>query len=227
LWSLANEFWYYVLFPLCAAALGLCGRTHATGRVVAVVLAVAVLTWLPGAITVSYLVWLFGIGVWFVGTRNLLGKRATAVAWIGLVLFGLSLVASKRPSLLGPLGSSDFLVAIGFTVLAAGLVSLTGRREWPRPVAACASAVSEFSYSLYVVHFPIVVLIGATCYRDHQMPPGPLALLHYAGWLVVLLAVAAGFWWTFERRTNEVRRFMSAAIGWAFPGPQTVARPAR
>jgi peptidoglycan/LPS O-acetylase OafA/YrhL len=226
LWSLANEFWYYVLFPLCAAAIGLCGQARGAGRGAAFVLAVAVLAWLPAGIRVNYLVWLFGIGVWFVAARRLLGTRASAVAWAGLLLFALSLVASKRPSVAGFAGAADFVVGAGFAVLAAGLVSLNGPRAWPRPLAACARATSEISYSLYVVHFPIVVLIGATCYHV-RLAPGPLALAEYLGWLAGLVAISAGFWWAFERRTQEVRRFVSAATGRAVPGPQAAMRSAR
>jgi peptidoglycan/LPS O-acetylase OafA/YrhL len=211
LWSLANEFWYYLLFPLCAGALGLCGRSGTAGRAVAAAIAAACLLWLPAGISMSYLVWLLGIAVWFVGTRQLLGK-SVVTAWIGLGLFGVSLVISKQPSAFSHLlPSADFLIGIAFSVLAVGLVSRAGVREWPRPLAAGASAVSEFSYSLYLVHFPFVALLGSTIYRD-QLAPGPVALLEYLGWLAALLALGAGFWWLFERRTNEVRRFVVNTI---------------
>jgi peptidoglycan/LPS O-acetylase OafA/YrhL len=222
LWSLANEFWYYLIFPFCAVAVGLCGRGRVSRRIAAAVVAAACLAWLPKGFGVGYLVWLLGVGVWFVAVKGFLRKGAAVVACIGTVLFGLSLVASKMPGGLNSWLSADFLIGIAFTVLAAGLVSLSGPRKWPRPIAACVRALSEFSYSLYVVHFPILVLIGATCYRDHQLAPGPMALLQYAGWLAVLMAVAAAFWWAFERRTNEVRLFVTTALAGRFPPIQPV-----
>jgi len=222
LWSLANEFWYYLMFPLGAIAIGWCGRVQGVRRLLPAALALGCLAWLPAGMSESYLIWLFGVAVWFVATRRWIGRGAPAIAWAGLALFLAALVASKRPGLSGPHVPIDFLIGAGFAVLAAGLASLPGRHAWPRPVAAMASGLSEFSYSLYLVHFPIVMLIGAGVYRDRPLAPGAVALAEYAGWLALLLAVGAGFWWLFERRTPDVRRYVWAAFARTAPARPVV-----
>jgi hypothetical protein len=50
-----------------------------------------------------------------------------------------------------------------------------------------------------------------------------MALLQYAGWLAVLMAVAAAFWWAFERRTNEVRTIVMTGLAGLFPRIRPVA----
>lgn len=65
LWSLACEFWYYVLFPLLAVALGWAGQGAATAsRVLALAAAMALLSWLPADLIGGFAVWLMGTLAW-------------------------------------------------------------------------------------------------------------------------------------------------------------------
>lgn len=68
------------------------------------------------------------------------------------------------------------------------------------------------SYSLYLSHFPVVVLIASASGANGQGKPCSATLLWFFGWLGLLLAVAGTLWWLFERRTPEVRRFLQRRL---------------
>ena len=71
-----------------------------------------------------------------------------------------------------------------------------------------ARASSEFSYSLYLLHFPLVVLIASRFYRSGKLTPDAAGMSQFSFWLVALLAVCIVFWWLFERRTSDIRRWV-------------------
>jgi peptidoglycan/LPS O-acetylase OafA/YrhL len=214
LWSLANEFWYYVLFPLCAVALGWSVRSGAlAARIATGVLAVVILFWLPADIRAAYPVWLLGLVVYL--CRGRLSTRARHITMVvGLVAFALSLGYSKSAGLQARLGLPvDATIGVAFCILCVALANLPAPKNVHSLFGRLSHGMSAFSYSLYLAHFPLVALIGALGYGPARMQPGPGALLHFAGWLALLLAVGAAFWWLFERKTDSVRHFISRRLG--------------
>lgn len=215
LWSLANEFWYYVLFPLCAVALGWSVRRDSGAlavRIAAGVLAVTILVWLPADIRAAYPVWLLGLVVYL--CRGRLSTRARHLTMgVGLVAFALALGYSKSTGLQVRLGLPvDAMIGLAFCVLCIALANLPAPKNIHSLFGRLSHGMSAFSYSLYLAHFPLVVLIGALGYGGARMQPGLTGLLHFTGWLVLLLAAGAAFWWLFERRTDGVRHFISRRL---------------
>ena len=211
LWSLANEFWYYLLLPLCVAALGPVGENTKASTVYRLgtgALALAVLLWLPAGIVSGYYVWLLGLLAYhFIG--RLTPRGAHAMTCIGVVCFGAALAYSKAASWQGALGvPSDLAVGGGFCVLCIALANLRHLGGAPSWLFRMARASSEFSYSLYLLHFPLVVLIASRFYRSGKLTPDAAGLSQFSFWLVALLAVCIVFWWLFERRTSDIRRWV-------------------
>jgi peptidoglycan/LPS O-acetylase OafA/YrhL len=63
------------------------------------------------------------------------------------------------------------------------------------------------SYTLYAVHYPMLFLIHALWLGNQKLPyssAGIATPLTIAGAAFIF---AYGWWWLFERRTNEVRDF--------------------
>ncbi len=123
----------------------------------------------------------------------------------GLVFLG-TLAASKTGHWLG----SDYAVGGAF---AAWMLSLPGAWQASGWVQRMVSGLAEISYTLYVVHFPVLFYIAAVVLRGRQFEPG----VHGSAWFVVLaagvLVLAAGMWWLFERNTGWVRKRVADAIG--------------
>src|SRR6185437_14909486 len=105
LWSLSNEFWYYVLFPLAlSATLAWARRAVRVG--ILLTLASLCLAWLLGlGMLIGFLVWMSGCVLVFAYSRVRLRKEAILLAYAlaSFCILGVCLVAA-RTSLGGALG---------------------------------------------------------------------------------------------------------------------------
>lgn len=202
LWSLANEFWYYVLFPLLVTGLGGPGARSVPSRIVCLALLGAGLALLPPALLLGGVVWLLGALA-----SRLPAPRSRAALLVALPLFVATLVLSKR--LTSP-GGSDLLVGLGTTALV-----LTLPRDvapWPRSMGAAVARAADMSYSLYLVHFPLVALFGGVAIGVAPWTPGAVAYAVYGLVLACLVGAGAGFWFLFERHTGRARAALGRAL---------------
>lgn len=211
LWSLANEFWYYALFPMFVYALN-CTTPMAvrplSARLFFGTLAAGIFLLMPPGIQKGFFVWLMGVAVYYFSARQ---QESTFKAVIlGCILFLLSVALSKTAALQPRLGDySDLIVGFGFSFLCFGMAFLRPPAIFSGHLVRLARGLSEISYSLYLSHFPVVLLIAATFYGAEQLTPGGMSYGHFFAWLMLLILVALGFWWLFEKRTEVVRKLLS------------------
>lgn len=213
LWSLANEFWYYVLFPMLAVALRP-HRAQAAGqapslltRILLFAAAVGLLCILPRSMVKLGLIWLFGTGVWWVARHPRLQHFIGSRIWCGVggAAFGCTLVASK----LNVAGVSDFVVGLAF---AAWMPGLLGPGLFPTWLKALVSALSDISYTLYVVHFPILFFLGSVVAKGRQFDCGSTGIAVVVGSCVISIVLARFFWLLFEGHTERVRKWASGFL---------------
>ncbi|HUR20352.1 MAG TPA: acyltransferase [Vicinamibacterales bacterium] len=231
LWSLAYEFWYYALFPLLWHAIHSPDPHHGphTSSVAVRLMkqaayaagAVAVLAWLPSGVVLGGVIWLFGVGAYWLGrlapVRRVCGHPIWLVGTGALAV--ASLLISKTTSIFG----SDWFIGLAFALWVLGLNS--PHREWSW-LKGASVALSDMSYTLYVVHFPFLAFVFYVYFGQTQFLP----TLPGYGWFVLLLigmlAFARAIWWCFERNTAIVRRRIELAIPRRWAGtPITPARP--
>lgn len=201
LWSLANEFWYYLLFP---ALWVLVFRRAASGLVekLACILGLALaVSLLPLDLWQGFSIWLLGCGAFLLPA---IPNRSLRYAL--LMVFTLGFVGALGVAKKGVLEgfASDFLVGAFFTGVVV-LLKSDRQAQW-KWLSKVSTALSEISYSMYLVHFPLVVLIAGYSLRGRQLQPDLTGILTFAAWLVVLVLCSAGFWWLFERQTPKVRK---------------------
>ena len=206
LWSLANEFWYYVLFPSVALALsrGRCGLVH---RLFAGSIAIFLLVWLPAGILGGFLIWLLGVAVYLTPSIMLSVTTRRLCITVSAVLFSAILALSRTNQL--PADYGDFMVAIGFALWLACLI-----RTGPSPddisstYRTCAKLLSSCSYSVYAVHFPIVMLIR--CLAGTMIwQPDTTGLSMWVG--ISCTAFLAGYLFSAltEKHTDSVREIIN------------------
>jgi peptidoglycan/LPS O-acetylase OafA/YrhL len=200
LWSLANEFWYYIAFPLLAILLW--RTTKLAGRV-ACVLTLVVLAWFVGTpMALYFVIWLFGVAVSYVPRVPQRISRVVTLA--GIALFLLTSVSVRKHAILPPYAADLVLGAI-FTVVLYGC--LHERHEIRDGLyTSAAGTLSQMSYTLYLVHLPALVFCSALLM--HTWHPWPKDLSHFAALTVVLLLVFAyafANYLLFERNTDRVR----------------------
>jgi peptidoglycan/LPS O-acetylase OafA/YrhL len=222
LWSLANEFWYYLLFPLLlgvflpqsnseALKTEIVKRKNADllKRLLCAVLAAGALWLLPGAILWGGLVWLMGAGVFALIQNERIRSWATQPLWLaGSGLLALALLGASRMDRLG--GEDGVLLGLGFALLVAGLAV---RSAGPGVYTRISAGASEFSYTLYLVHFPLLAFLFFSVFKGHQLPPGIHSALWFTGVLMAVLIYAAAIWWCFERNTDHIRKQVGRLIG--------------
>ena len=211
LWSLANEFWYYVLFPVALAA-GMAWMASLTSRAILLtILAVCLAFFLRSEILAGFLIWLAGaVLVFAYSNYGFSGKR-----WLILYFLASSLALSAclkgartgNSAILG----SDLAVGIAFSLFLFGVLQLdigTGRDFYPKT----AHAMAGFSYSLYVLHFPLLLLFRAWMVPPQRWQPD----VTHLGYGAIVGAVTISFAWFVsiftENKTRVARHWMRNVI---------------
>lgn len=151
LWSLANEFWYYVLFPLLILAFL---RKRPAARLSYAGAALLVVLWLPKDMTLYFLVWLAGVALNFMREprRGTVFRKTGQMA--SFLLFCGCLVLFKALRI--PLPWSDFGLAAAFTAWMYFL--LVGSETTSRSYGRLAAGLAACSYSIYAIHMPLLML---------------------------------------------------------------------
>lgn len=205
LWSLAYEFWYYMLFPLVAFPL-LARSVSPAFRVAALLLFAILCSVLPPAMLSSGVIWLMGVGVWKISRIDALGRLARGWWWrlAGGAIFAGAVLAAKLDRV--PYG--DFVVGAAFAIWMPSLLGPWRNGGWHRRTAF---ALSEISFSLYIIHFPLMFLMVAGLLKGTMYQPDFPGILWFSGLIIASVASTVVFWWCFESRTHFLRKFMKTA----------------
>jgi peptidoglycan/LPS O-acetylase OafA/YrhL len=213
LWSLANEFWYYVLFPLFWIAISSCGWRRTT-RIACAIAVVALMTLVGRMIAVYFSIWLLGCLVWMLPEWRIFQGRlarafGTAVASCGLLL---ALFVAVQYEYRWNGFKADLLVGVMFAVL---LYILKHNRQ-PASVPALRriTAISaDFSYTLYLVHLPPLIFLRSYLAYETGWEPS------FGSWRKVLLVFVVVLTYSFvvslmtERNTDRLRRWLERQVG--------------
>jgi len=211
LWSLANEFWYYVLFPVALAG-AIAWKQRSVGRAIALsILAACLAVFMGRQILAGFLVWLAGTALVVAYSKwPLLSKwwLLLGVVISSLVLSACLILARTGKS---AVFGSDLAVGIGFSLFLFGALHMNFGAEgasYPR----LAHAVAGFSYSLYVLHFPFLLFLGAWIAPLQRWQPDAAHLARG----VLIGAATLSFAWLVsfftENRTGIVRQLMRKVV---------------
>lgn len=206
LWSLANETWYYLLFPLLAVAGTTSSKTTRLACAAALLLIGAIL---PLAIVAYFLVWLLGVACSRLRIECGNGARW---AWAGLVLAvaGYFRLTGELDEFdLSTLGQ-DLICSVLYLVLLSSLqFKAAARSRLARPLREAGKFFAEFSFSLYVLHVPLIGLMhywSTTHLGLRQLSPAaPFHAAIYFGMLGSLIIAAYLSYLLFESRTYRIR----------------------
>lgn len=218
LWSLANEFWYYVLFPLGLFA----AMPRYRGWVrVALGAGFLVVAWFVGTPALLYFpVWLAGVVLGLLPVRDLQGwvRWVCVAAYLMFVVAMTKLgVAVGRPTI-AMAYAADYAVMVATVGVLWVLLSAreaSGDAMWER----MGRGLAGFSFTLYVSHVPALVLLRALTGGDVRWMPDGRHLAAAMGVLVVVVGYCWGVAWMTEFRTGLVRGWAERKIGETVPAP--------
>lgn len=208
LWSLANEFWYYAIFILILTALSF--NQHIIIRVASIISVILLLNYLPDDILILGLVWIAGVLVALglhAGYIMRFSKIALLVASMTLLC---SLFAARFDlfSSITPIGS-DIVTGVATAIFVA---TFAQRANLPGWLARITFITAEYSYTLYLVHFPILMLIAAALFNGYQFELSPISLAIFMSIYFLINIFSYIFYLAFEARTLAVQRAIDKAI---------------
>ena len=205
LWSLGYEFWSYVLFPVLVFTFA--ARVPVRARVLGTVIASALIVFGSLKFVIWFGVWLLGAAVsrlWrpiasrLTVTRPLVGAGLAAFATV-LVL---ARVAHSR--------HTEWDCALGVVTALLVLLVLartrSGGAEGNPRYGEFTTRLAGFSYTLYLIHFPIVVFVSSALVGLQRWQPTPFSLGLVALLGCAITALAYGIAQLTERHTEAVRR---------------------
>jgi peptidoglycan/LPS O-acetylase OafA/YrhL len=211
LWSLANEFWYYVLFPVALAAGIAWAKKSLRWAIPFSILAICVASFVGRGILSGFLVWLAGTVLVFAYSNG----RFSGKNWLSLYAFvsslalSVCLVAARTRH--WPLLGNDIAIGAAFSLVLFGVLQIemgANNSYYTR----IAHFLAGFSYSLYVLHFPFLLFLRSWLVPAQKWQPDPVHLFY----AVIIGAAALCFAWlvsTFtESKTRVVRNWLKSAI---------------
>jgi peptidoglycan/LPS O-acetylase OafA/YrhL len=206
LWSLSYEFWYYLLFPLGLITL----RREFSWRVrsscfVGFLLA----AWfVRSAILQMFPVWLLGMALTLVPSPriNAAGRWLAAIIYIPLV-FVFSRVDRW------PLLVQDYSFALLTVIFLWIMLSARARADNSGYFTRSSRELSRFSYTLYVVHQPILLLAASLLIGTTRWFPDTKSIAIGFGLLLVTMLYSYGMAAFTEFRTDSVRKWIERRLG--------------
>ena len=201
-WTIPIEFWIYVVFGL--AFFGLFNRERLS-RVLSVALclvALPVVIWnaAAGGGNGLSLVWLIGAGSGYVWATA--WNRAPHKVTIGLaVSAAAALCLLGRGTKIGWNFQDLGLAISGALLMLGGLSVAEGIGRLPRAIRGTCTFLASYSYSLYLVHNTVLVIVRQAALNRSGSVTIALALLAAHG-------VAFAVYFAFERHYRHVGRLM-------------------
>ncbi|RSZ59776.1 acyltransferase [Massilia atriviolacea] len=209
LWSLSNETWYYIMFPLlvmCAAA------GTGTRRVLAALALLAIGVLLPFDMVLYFTLWLLGAAFSRVRVECGMPLRALLLIVLAIASVVFRLKGSNDDMTLASFPQDLLLSVLFLLFLSSTVTPLPVNWRLMAPLRRVAVLLSNFSFTLYVVHIPVLGImghVGMTVFGRRQFAADSVGDLGiYLAMLLAVLGCAYGFYLLFEARTYAVRRWM-------------------
>jgi peptidoglycan/LPS O-acetylase OafA/YrhL len=208
LWSLTNEFWYYLVFPLVWIAVARSGVKFWV-RTAYLVIASAILLLLGKFIAIYFAIWLLGALVSLTPEVTFLQRntaRRVTTATVAGGLLTLLLIVKVRHGWDEIM--TDSLVAVVFAVLLYCMKHncLPSTHATFRRLTAF---FADFSYTLYLVHLPPLIFLRACLTYETAWPPVASSWLVLAGIVGGVVLYAYSISLITERQTEPLRRWLS------------------
>jgi peptidoglycan/LPS O-acetylase OafA/YrhL len=204
LWSLTNEFWYYVLFPILYFIVI---SKELKAKLSLSVIAIIVFIFIGKSISIYFLVWLIGYIVYLLQRHYPLPDKFKKMVMI-LAVIGFGLVLNVNRFLKGMDINKDFLMAISSGAL---IYCLVGRNLVNGMHKRGLGFISNMSYTIYVIHMPLCLFLSSWLI----LKPVNLNLRNFAYFTataISILIVSFLFWVLFESRYRTVRIYFRRVL---------------
>lgn len=207
LWSLSNEFWYYVIFPFLYFAYQF--RANAIKSILHLVIGLVILTGFQYFNFDDathprdyFVIWLLGgVSILLVRKQIALFQRPIFSFLLGFLLIGMLIGIRLQ---IEPRVFNDWGLGLVTFLLIAGLAQLS---VVPKFIEKVGAFLSKISYTLYIVHLPFVVFISSQI-TQNRLSFTTTHLVSYLVIFIIAIVYAYGVYFVFERNTSRVKNFI-------------------
>ena len=211
LWSLANEFWYYLAFPLIWLALASANLKIAY-RFIFLLLTAAILYFVGERIALYFLIWLLGAFAAFAPglaiLRNWMPRHIVGSAlMLGVLASLIAVRLGKVPD--GMIGDSIVSITFAFLLWCLKHNSQPAMLPWLRHLTAF---FADFSYTLYLVHLPPLIFLRACWTYETAWPPVAEAWLKLFAIVGAIMIYAYLISLVTEKQTPRVRAWLERRL---------------
>ena len=219
LWSLSNETWYYVLFPLLIV---LFTTQSLVTRTACALTITAIAFFVSSTLLLFFALWLLGAA----GSRVAIHCGRVVRLSIALVLLSASAycrIKGYTDDLSAASFGYDLMLGILFLVLLCSLQDAGAPSRWLTvKLDRAGRFFAEFSFTLYVIHIPLIYTFNHWSKKlwgtDQLSPANSMHFIYYLVMLGSILASAYVFYVLFEAHTHKIRRWAKRKI----VGPRAV-----
>ena len=215
LWSLSNETWYYVLFPLLVVG----WRPATTTQRVLAAGGVAILgifaLLLNGPVLLYFSIWLLGAAASRIKiTAAPLAKSFMLFLFVGLASYFR--LKGKNNGMAYDAFVQDAIFSVAFVCfLCSTQVPISVDSIFHQSARRVGKFFADFSFTLYVLHVPLIggiVFFSSTLSTRRLSPHSATDMAIYLGSFVLIVAISYLFHLPFEANTQRLRTFFKRNV---------------
>ena len=208
-WSLAYEFWYYILFP---SIILLFWVKSLKLRIFYGVLTSIILLMVGSEVKIYFLVWLMGALISISHTSKYLTKKNILLNSLTLLSILMLYIALATGRLLSRPEIGDFLIGISTAVMIYFLVNNRSQITQEGVYEKFSKGLAGYSYTLYLIHLPILCFTRACVIGDRPWEPDILHLLFALIIIVFVFLYAVAIAHFTEAKTDKFRNLIMSWI---------------
>jgi peptidoglycan/LPS O-acetylase OafA/YrhL len=204
LWSLANEFWYYILFPFLFWGFHKDHETHILTNLLFVAISAVIAYFLPREMLIGFGVWLMGAAVSAVEKIRCFAFTRNFCFGFAAMLLCIIIFHHSRFGIV-----SNLVLGLAFCLILPWLLTIN---RYPKWIAAVSAWLSGFSYTLYLAHFPLASFLWYTFLSSERVEPSLCGVGRFCVFSIVLIMYAFLLSMLFEGQTQRLRRFITLQL---------------
>ncbi len=202
LWSLSYEFWYYLLFPVILIFLNKIENYNKPSfRFICLIVFILLLIFLPLKIILYFLIWLCGSFIFFFRNINIINIKTHFTISVTLLL--ISIFALK----INFLNLNTFILELFIIIFFSYFILVFLKLKSKILTNIFFKKLSDLSYSLYLFHFPLVLLLSSYI-GNNKFDLNFLNFLLFIIVTILIISIVYLFWFLFERNTNSIKRIL-------------------
>lgn len=195
LWSLAYEFWYYILFPTILII-----YNYKNSSFHIIIISSILLTSILLILNIQIIIYL---GIWIIGAILSYFKKAHLKLRFSIPILLITLIIIKS-NIIVFTELNDLLLAVSISIIINSIQNKELKTHWEK----LNLKLADFSFTLYLFHYPFIVFLISIIMNDINIINSQPSLINFSTFLIILIVTyiySYIFYLFFEKNTSIVR----------------------